>query len=328
MSYQYEETHPHITFKLDLRAAPPKFWAALSEAAVRCEAYSLTLLDEDIGDRLYGLAERRGALSSARIEGNPLYPAQVARLARGGRLGLPKEDKRYEYEIKNILAGYALDEPARFDSQWYKDLNKLVMRGIRDRNGMPYGVTRSVGVRVGKYRCPPADECDYLLDRLFEWLADIEPGFEIYGNATATLILKALLAHLYCAWIHPFLDGNGRSSRLLEWHILCAGGMHKEERWGRRLNARAAHELSAFYWETRTADGGYYDQLEWSRERRDDGIGFLTYAVQGFAKALSRDFGTILNNTDSLRMFVETQELLESRDDGSRERRRGGVWRG
>lgn len=325
----YEETHPHITFKLDLRDAPPKFWAALSEAAVRCEAYSLTLLDEDIGGRLYGLAERRAALSSARIEGNTLSPAQVARLARGGRLGLPKEDKRLEYEVKNILAGYALDAPARFDADWYKSLNGLVMRNIKDRHGMPYGVTRSVGVRVGKYRCPPADECDYLLERLFAWLGDIQPGFRIYGNATAALILKALLAHLYAAWIHPFLDGNGRSSRLLEWHILTSGGMEREDRWGTSVNARAAHELSRFYWETRDDEGGYYDQLEWSRERRDGGVGFLTYAVEGFAKALRRDFGTVLNNTDSLRMHVETQELLESRDNGDDgRRRRGGVWRG
>src|SRR5680860_933902 len=37
-------------------------------------------------------------------------------------------------------------------------------------------------------------------------------------------IVKAIVAHLYLAWIHPFGDGNGRTARLVELQILLAAG--------------------------------------------------------------------------------------------------------
>ena len=44
-------------------------------------------------------------------------------------------------------------------------------------------------------------------------------------HATAYAILKAIFAHLYLVWIHPFGDGNGRTARLLEFHILTAASL-------------------------------------------------------------------------------------------------------
>ena len=38
-------------------------------------------------------------------------------------------------------------------------------------------------------------------------------------------ILKATLAHLYIAWIHPFGDGNGRTARLVEFMLLSRAGV-------------------------------------------------------------------------------------------------------
>ncbi len=41
------------------------------------------------------------------------------------------------------------------------------------------------------------------------------PGFaDDRNNRVAAAILRAVLAHLYIAWIHPFGDGNGRTARL------------------------------------------------------------------------------------------------------------------
>ncbi len=37
-------------------------------------------------------------------------------------------------------------------------------------------------------------------------------------------VLKAIFAHLYVAWIHPFGDGNGRTARaLFMWSMLRSG---------------------------------------------------------------------------------------------------------
>ena len=37
--------------------------------------------------------------------------------------------------------------------------------------------------------------------------------------------LRAVLAHVYIAWIHPFGDSNGRTARLVEFGILTAAGV-------------------------------------------------------------------------------------------------------
>jgi Fic/DOC family len=47
------------------------------------------------------------------------------------------------------------------------------------------------------------------------------PGTEI--------LVKAILAHLYIAWIHPFGDGNGRAARLMELRILLEAGVPMPE---------------------------------------------------------------------------------------------------
>lgn len=73
-------------------------------------------------------------------------------------------------------------------------------------------------------------------------------------------ILKAILVHLYLVWIHPFADGNGRTTRLLEHHIMLAGGVPET----------ATHLLRYFYNETRA---NYYSRLEDSSSaQRHNGV--------------------------------------------------------
>ena len=38
------------------------------------------------------------------------------------------------------------------------------------------------------------------------------------------MLVRAMMAHLYLAWIHTFGDGNGRTARLLEFLILARSG--------------------------------------------------------------------------------------------------------
>jgi Fic/DOC family len=90
-------------------------------------------------------------------------------------------------------------------------------------------------------------------------------------------ILKAILGHLYFAWIHPFGDGNGRTARLLEFDILTRAG----------VPTASAHLLSDYYNKTRPL---YYREL--SRARQDQ-THFIQYAVQGFVDGLREQLVTI-----------------------------------
>ena len=89
----------------------------------------------------------------------------------------------------------------------------------------------------------------------------------------AYAIIKAMLSHLYLAWIHPFADGNGRTARLIEFQILICSG----------VPTPAAHLMSNHYNQTRTE---YYRQLDQASRSGGDVIPFLTYATQGLLDGL------------------------------------------
>ncbi len=86
-------------------------------------------------------------------------------------------------------------------------------------------------------------------------------------------ILRAIMSHLYLAWIHPFGDGNGRTARLVEFQILLGAG----------VPAVSAHLLSNFYNQTRPE---YYRQLSRASKTGDDVIPFVEYAAQGLLDRL------------------------------------------
>ncbi len=86
-------------------------------------------------------------------------------------------------------------------------------------------------------------------------------------------IVKAILAHLYIAWIHPFGDGNGRTARLMELRILLEAG----------VPTPATHLLSNHYNQTRTE---YYRQLRLASKGDAGVLHFIQYALQGFVDGL------------------------------------------
>jgi Fic family protein len=92
--------------------------------------------------------------------------------------------------------------------------------------------------------------------------------------------MKAILAHLYLAWIHPFGDGNGRTSRLIEVHVLTHAGVPMP----------AAHLMSNHYNSTRSE---YYRQLDQAHQSGGDFRPFLSYAVRGFVDGLREQIAMI-----------------------------------
>ena len=95
-------------------------------------------------------------------------------------------------------------------------------------------------------------------------------------------ILKATLAHLYIAWIHPYGDGNGRTARLVEFMLLARAG----------IPFPSAHLMSSHFNLTRNR---YYRELDRSSRvsgrgggnDRGDAFGFVEDAVQGFVDGLA-----------------------------------------
>ncbi|KAG8183066.1 hypothetical protein JTE90_010893 [Oedothorax gibbosus] len=79
------------------------------------------------------------------------------------------------------------------------------------------GVFRKEQVYVGVHVPPPADKVEALTKDLIDWLKSSEAR-------ALHPVKRAAIAHYKFAYIHPFVDGNGRTARLLMNLILASAG--------------------------------------------------------------------------------------------------------
>jgi Fic family protein len=273
----YERTHPWITFLLDLRRVDYKLWLDLGEAQSQCEHISGVPLQPLFEGRLLSLYLAKGVQATTAIEGNTLSEQEVLDRIEG-RSSLPPSREYLGREVDNIIKGCneIKDHLMRggsddLNAEEIKTFNKIVLEELTLGKEIVPGEIRKHSVGVAGYRGAPAEDCEYLLERMCEWLnGNI---FKPKDNRIVFGILRAMMAHLYIAWIHPFGDGNGRTARLLEVKILLASG----------VPAPAAHLLSNHYNQTRNE---YYRQLGIASESKGDVIPFIQYALQGLIEGL------------------------------------------
>ena len=282
---KYQETHPWIIFSFDARSLNHKIWLLLGEAQSKFEHIKgAPLLPNTIQNMLL-VYLAKGALATTAIEGNTLTEKEVEKRIRG-ELNLPPSKEYLGQEIDNIVAAYNLIGSRLLDSEFsdklsveqIKEYNRLVLQDLPLSEDVIPGELRTYSVGIAGYRGAPPEDCEYLLDKYVTWLND-EFTFPteqrvIYG------ILKAIMAHLYFVWIHPFGDGNGRTARLIEFQILLSVGAPQI----------AAHLLSNHYNQTRTE---YYRNLEITSKSGGDVSGFILYALQGFVDGLRDEITNI-----------------------------------
>lgn len=273
----YERTHPWISFRAtDLNDVQPQHWMMLGEARSKCEHLAGAPLKPDVAAQLYGVTLVKGALATTAIEGNTLSEDQVRGIFEGSYKAPPS--RRYqEQEVRNVLDALenlhkriVVGEDIPITPELICQFNQQILKGTHYRQGVMPGETRMESVVVGAYRAAPAEDCDYLLERLTEWLNGPTFVTDDPEIQFALTLAKAVYAHLYIAWIHPFGDGNGRTARLLEFLILASCGT---------VPIPAAHLLSDHYNLTRDR---YYDELSLSSKPGQNTLGFLAYAIEGF----------------------------------------------
>lgn len=275
---KFETSHPWLTFKLDLRRAVPRLWIALGEAQSKCRHIGGVPLQPKIADEMHRVFLARGLLATTAIEGNTLTEQEVRdRIDR--KRSLPASREYLGKEIDNVLAAcnemlerIKARQLVPLSVDLLRSLNKLVLRDLNlDPEVIP-GQIRRHSVGVGPYLGAPAEDCEFLLQQLCDWLnsedfAAPQEDLVIYG------LIKSIVAHVYLAWIHPFGDGNGRTARLLEVKFLLEAG----------VPSAAAHLLSNHYNQTRSE---YYRQLDLSSKSNGDLLPFIQYAVSGFVDQL------------------------------------------
>jgi Fic family protein len=75
----------------------------------------------------------------------------------------------------------------------------------------PIGVTGANGRLI--YRAPDADDVPALMGEVVDWLER--------GDLAAHVAVRAAMAHLHVVSVHPFRDGNGRISRIVQSLVLA-----------------------------------------------------------------------------------------------------------
>lgn len=267
--------------------ASPKLWLFLGEAQSKCVHIVGVPLRPDTAQKLYQLYLAKGVLATTAIEGNTLSEQEVLQHLEG-KLKLPPSREYLAQEIDNIVAGcnHILREieqrrQPELNVDVIKEMNKTVLNKLNVAEEVTPGQIRRHEVGVARYKGAPFKECELLLKRLCEWLNG--ETFKAPPRAEIVYaILKAVLSHLYLAWIHPFGDGNGRTARLMEFQILISSG----------VPAPAAHLLSNHYNQTRTE---YYRQLDYASRSGGDVLPFIEYAAQGFVDGLRSQIEHIQN---------------------------------
>lgn len=309
-----KQSHPWISFQLDLRRFPPSLWMKLGEAKSKCDHIAGVPLRPATAETLNQLFLAKGALATTAIEGNTLSEEQALSIVRGERTQPPSREY-LDIEIENLVRAYNQIVDRILNGQddaltpaVIKEFNLIVLSNLPPGEGVEPGVIRKHSVGVGNDRGAPAEAIEPLLSQLCEWMKS--PGFTPWPAAAVEMaFVRAILAHLYLAWIHPFGDGNGRTARLVEFHILVQAG----------VPIPAAHLLSDFYNKTRSL---YYQQLDRASRSGGDVIPFLEYAVQGLLEGLKEQIDLIKSQQSDVTWRNYVHETFKALTSKAAERQR------
>jgi Fic family protein len=310
----YEQTHPWISFRIDLRQAKPALWMSLGEAASKSEHIAGVPLRPGTAEHLHLLYLAKGVAATTAIEGNSLTEREVLQHLQG-KLKLPPSKEYLGQEVSNIVAACneiskrLRDSGDALTAKRVCEFNRQVLEKLEVGEGVVPGRLREHSVVVGNvYRGAPAEDCEYLLERLCEWLAGSD--FQApAGLEVVYAIIKAVVAHVYLAWIHPFGDGNGRAARLMEFQILLAAG----------VPTPAAHLFSNHYNQTRAE---YYRQLDRTSKSRGDLLHFLEYAIGGFVEGLREQLEVIRKQQWDVTWENYVHDLFQNKNSPAETRQR------
>lgn len=208
------------------------------------------------------------------IEGTHLSLDQAERLLKGQ--SVPEADPEDARELLNyrtafdFVAGYVKDAGPLTEGL-IREIHKLLVKDVRGGSAAPgeyrkiqnYVVNSATGEII--YTPPASHEVPVLMAEMVAWLNEPQ---------NVHPVLSAGIAQFQLVHIHPFLDGNGRTSRLLSTLCLYRAG----------YDFKRLFTISEYYDRNRPA---FYRAIQQVRESHMDMTGWLDYFVGGLSTQLA-----------------------------------------
>ncbi|MEE1134385.1 MAG: Fic family protein [Methanobrevibacter sp.] len=229
---------------------------------------------------------------STSIEGNPLNLEEVKTLINNNQKPTTKAEQEVlnYFNVLNNLNKYS-DKIITKNTilSVHKDLTKDLLK-----NPEYEGKFRDTRVFIGNlhtkkinYIPPDAYKVPGLIDELLDWL----------NNSTDEMypVIIAGILHYELVRIHPFVDGNGRTSRLMATLILS---IHK-------FNIDNYFTLDEYYNQDRQA---YVDALK-SADKNHDLTNWLEYFCQGVLYSIDKVKSEVLKLDQITSKYNNTIEL-------------------
>jgi Fic family protein len=270
-------------FKFDYSLDQPDIYADLISIEGYKQATLNLVLPTEWRNQLDRLNRVRAIYGTTALEGNPLSEVEVARqIEITDQNGDTKEETtitREQLQIRNSIRAQAWITQRFYPGSSSVALDdiltmhKMVTERSDETHNIP-GQLRTFSVQVGS-----DDMGGVHIGAPYETLPVLMEGFINFVNSrklrNSHPVVKALLSHFFLLTIHPFGDGNGRVSRLLE-----AGILFQDE-----YNVHGFYGLSNYFYSN---ERDYKTLLQKCRESQPFDVSpFIKFGVKGFASELS-----------------------------------------
>lgn len=217
------------------------------------------------------------AHSSTHIEGNTLSLEEVSQLAIGREISAIRKDKQEVLNYLEILTNLEKYIPkATFTAKQILQIHNKVVKNtlnlkkdegsFRNRQ-VVVGYRDSDGRTVVTFRPPKTSQVPKLINSMLKWLN--------YESNSINPVLVGGITHYEMVRIHPFIDGNGRTARVLATLIFLMRG----------FDSKRFFALDDYYDSDRLA---YYDALKAVNPKTLDITKWLEYFCEGVSFSVNR----------------------------------------
>ena len=253
--------------------------------------------------RLDALNILRAVRGTTGIEGIELTEDEVKQIMESPRKksALPPNRSREEQEARNAqqVMSYVVKELSRdpnipVTEKLISEIHRITTKDIDYLRNIP-GKYRSHDVSAGTYLPPSGGDVKRLMREFIQW-------FNTGISAAWDPIIRAIVAHFYVISIHPFGDGNGRTSRGVESFLLYQAG----------VNARSFYSLANYYYQRRQE---YVELLDHVRfQTNGDLAPFVLFSLRGLVSELQQVHAEVLTNVKSIAFRDYAREQLALHD--------------